>query len=534
MKRILLIVLSVALLSSLMLACSKKPEEPESPEPPVIGEGGVLKLYGIDPITLDPAVSAEMTSHESIAQIFGGLVRLDDNLEPAPDIAERWEMSEDGCTYTFYLRQDVSFHDGRGVTAHDFKYSWERACDPSTGSYVAGTYLGDIVGVKDVLMGMTSEINGVTVVDDYTIQVNIDAPKSYFLSKMTYPTAYVVDKDNVAKGGEWWRKPNGTGPFKLKQWDENDLLVLERNELFHGGIAGVQSVVFQLWSGVPMRMYEMGEIDVTGVGVAYIDRATDKAGPFHQELRVVPELSFSYIGFNHTRPPFDDVNIRRAFTQAIDKDKLVALVSRNLVKRADGILPPGIPGFNENLVGLEFDVNKARELIASSSYGGVSGLPPITVTTSGWGGMISPDLEAIIQEWRNNLEVEVTVRQLEPERFLYHLKEEKDEMYIMGWIADYPHPQDFLEILFRTGIENNFAEYSNPNVDILLDKAAVEADTQLSMELYQQAEQMMVDDAACLPLWFGQNYILVKPYVEGYELNPMGFAMLNKVLIRDE
>jgi len=209
-------------------------------------------------------------------------------------------------------------------------------------------------------------------------------------------------------------------------------------------------------------------------------------------------------------------------------------VSRNLVKRADGILPPGIPGFNENLVGLEFDVNKARELIASSSYGGVSGLPPITVTTSGWGGMISPDLEAIICEWRNNLGVEVMVRQLEPERFLYHLKEEKDEMYIMGWIADYPHPQDFLEILFRTGIENNFAEYSNPDVDILLDKAAVEADTQLSMELYQQVEQMMVDDAACLPLWFGQNYILVKPYVEGYELNPMGFAMLNKVLIRDE
>ena len=129
--------------------------------------------------------------------------------------------------------------------------------------------------------------------------------------------------------------------------------------------------------------------------------------------------------------------------------------------------------------------------------------------------------------------MEVAVRQLEPDRFLYHLKEEKDEMYYMGWVADYPHPQDFLDILFRSGAENNFSEYSHAEVDALLDKAAVEPDNELSLALYQQAEQMLVDDAACLPLWFGQNYILVKPYVDGYELNPMGFAMLNKVSIRE-
>jgi len=338
----------------------------------------------------------------------------------------------------------------------------------------------------------------------------------------------------VETGREWWRKPNGTGPFRLKEWDEDNLLVLERNESYYGDMGGIDLVVFQLWSGVPMRMYETGEIDVTSVYVDYIDKATDRAGPFYQELRVVPELSFSYIGFNTTRPPFDDVNIRRAFTRAIDKDKLVSLVFKNLVQRADGILPPGIPGFNEGLAGLDFDVNRARELIASSKYGGVSGLPPITVTTSGWGGLIASELEAIIQEWRNNLGVEVTVRQLEPQRFLYHLKEEKDEMYYMGWVADYPHPQDFLDILFHTGMENNYGEYSNPEVDALLDRAAVELDYELSLTQYQQAEQKLVDDAACLPLWFGQNYILVKPYVDGYELNPMGFAILNKVSIKSE
>jgi len=283
-----------------------------------------------------------------------------------------------------------------------------------------------------------------------------------------------------------------------------------------------------------MNMYEVGEIDAADVNINYVDKVTDPAGNFYQELQIVPELSFSYIGFNHTGPPFDDANLRRAFSRALDKDKLVSLVFKEMMERADGILPPGIPGFNEDLQGLEFDIEKARGLIASSSYGSVDNLPPITVTTMGWGGLISSSLEAIIYEWRQNLGVEVTVRQLEPEQFLYHLKEEKDELYYMGWVADYPHPQNFLEILFRTGGDNNAGEYSNPEVDDILDRAGVELDYDASLTLYQQAEQMMVEDAACIPLWFPKNYYLVKPHVGGYELTPMGYANLNKVAIERE
>jgi len=349
------------------------------------------------------------------------------------------------------------------------------------------------------------------------------------LSKLTYPTAFVVDRANVESGRGWWQQPNGTGPFKLSQWDKNNLFVLERNELYYGELAKVSLVVFQLWGGVPMNMYETGEIDVTDVYLDYIDKVTDKSGPFYQELAIVPELSFFYIGFNHSKPPFDDVNIRRAFSQAIDKDKLVSLVFRDMVQRADGILPPGMPGFNENLSGLNYDVNKAKELIKASKYRDVSNLPPITITTAGWGGAISQNLEAIVHQWRQNLGVEVEVRQLEPQRFFYYLKQEKDEMFDIGWVADYPHPQDFLDILFHTGVENNYGEYSNPEVDALLERAAVELNREQSLALYQQAEQKMVEDAACLPLWFGENYILVKPYIEGYDLNPLGFAMLNKV-----
>lgn len=519
MKRIRYIVLALVILFSLLVSgCS-------------CGGERVLNLYGVDPYTLDPAVSGEMTSHVYLMQLFSGLVRFDDNLEPAKDIAERWEVSNNGRTYTFYLRPDVKFHDGRQLTAEDFKYSWERACAPQTRSLTAATYLGDIVGVPEVLAGQTTEISGVRVVNDYTLEVTIDAPKSYFLSKLTYPTAFVVDRANVETDGGWWRTPNGTGPFKLKQWQQGELLVLERNELYYGGVAKVNQVVFKLWSGLPMDMYETGEIDVAGVGADYIEKVTDETGPFYLDLSVIPELSFFYIGFNTARPPFDDVNIRRAFSQAIDKDRLISLVFKGTMEPADGILPPGMPGYNEALVGLGYDVAGAKELIADSSYGDVSRLPPITITTIGWGGAISRELEAVIYQWRENLGVEVKVRQLEPERFFYYLAEEKDEMFYTGWIADYPHPQDFLDILFHSGSENNYGQYSNPEVDALLERAGLEPDSSLSLGLYQQAEQRLVENAACIPLGFGRNYVLVKPYVKGYKLNPLGSARLNEVSV---
>lgn len=516
------------LVVNLMLGGCKLPV-PENKNPPP--QGGTLNLYGVDPITLDPAIAGDATSHEYIIQLFSGLLYLDDNLMPVPDIAQRWDISRDGRTYTFYLRRDVKFHNGQAVKAGDFKYSWERAAAPETRSLTAETYLGDIVGVKEVLAGKTKEISGVKVIDDHTLQVTIGAPLSYFLSKLTYPTAFVVNRANVKSGVEWWWEPDGTGPFKLTQWQEKSRLVLGRNELYYGKMAEVGSVVFQLYSGIPMNLYETGKIDVTDVSLTYIDQANDKNGHYYQELVIVPELSFYYIGFDTTRPPFDDVNVRRAFSQAIDKDKLVSLVFRDMTQRADGILPPGIPGYNKDLAGLSFDVNRAKQSIKESRYGDVKNLPPITITTSGQGGDISRDLGAIIYQWRQNLGVEVVVRQLEPERFIYNLKEEKDEMFVLGWIADYPHPQDFLDILFHRGVQNNYGEYSNLEVDALLDKARAEQDVNLSLTLYRQAEQKLVDDAATLPLYFGKNFILVKPYVKGYKLNPLGYARLNMVSV---
>jgi len=516
----LLSILLVALLLSPSIACWSWWSDEDT-----------LRLWDIGPVTLDPAISADMTSHAYVMHIFSGLVRLDQGLDIVPDIAESWDRSPDGKTYTFYLRQGVTFHNGREVKAADFKYSWERACDPDTGSGTAATYLGDIVGANEMLTGEAGGISGVEVIGDYSLRVTIDAPKAYFLDKLAYPTAFVVDGDDVESGEYWWLEPNGTGPFKLREWTPGQQLVLERSQVYYGEPAKLQRVIFSLAAVEPMALYETGQIDVVPVYLAYIDQVRDETNPLHQQLAVTPELSLYYIGFNTVKPPFDDANIRRAFCHAVDKQHIVKVILRDMVSEADGILPPGIPGYDEALEGLDYDVEQAKELIAASKYGDVSSLPPITLTVGGYGNNIPAYLGAIIQEWQQNLGVEISVRQVETDNFIYNLKQEKDEIFTMGWIADYPDPHNFLDILFYTGSEVNICEYSNPDLDALLDQAAIEPDETVRLAMYRQAEQLVVDDAPCLPLWHNSNYIVVKPYVKGYEFSAQGIPDLSKVYI---
>ncbi len=497
-----------------------------------IREPGALNLWDSGPITLDPAIASESISTVYVRQIFSGLVRTGADAQPEPDIAERWQVSDDGKTYTFFLRDGVKFQDGREVTASDFKYSWERACLPKTDSQTAATYLGDIVGVANVLDGKTTEISGVQIIDDHTLKVTIDAPKVFFLSKLTYHATFVVDKANVESGVNWWLKPNGTGPFKLTEWTQNQILTLEPNVLYYGQPAKVK-VIFHLLAGLPMALYELGDIDVAQVDEYNLDRATDPRGPFLNEFHTFPDLSFFYIGFNSQKPPFDDANVRRAFCYAIDKERIIKVILKDSMDKADGILPPSLPGYNDKLVGLDFDVEKAKSLIASSKYGSVANLPPITITDSGLGGNIDEYLGAAIQDWKNNLGVEVSVRQLEPEIFNYVLNQEVDQMYVSGWIADYADPQNFLDTLFHTGAEYNTGKYSNPDVDALLDKAGIEKDEATRLLMYQEAEQKLVDDAACLPLFFGKTYLLVKPYVNNFKLDIQGVPILKEVTVND-
>jgi oligopeptide transport system substrate-binding protein len=497
------------------------------------GCGGLLSsdgltIYGSAPSTLDPAHCMDATSAGYVVEIFSGLVTLDNELNVVADIAESYDISPDGMTYTFYIREGVAFHSGKEVTASDFKYSIERAAGPKTRSEVAEAYLGDIVGFREKLRGEAYEVGGVHVVDEKTIEITIDAPKAYFLAKLTHPSAYVVDRENVESGGDWWKHPNGTGPFKLGEWRQGQQIVLERNDQFYGPIARLDRVTFLL-RGDPMMMYENGDIDITQVGTANIDRVLDPSNPLNGDLVIGPELSVSYVGFNTAMPPFDDYEVRQAFCHAIDKDNIIQVLQKNTVSPASGILPPGMPGYNEELEGLSYNVTRAQQLIAESSYR--DGLPPIVLSVQSFGADVSSIDTAIAWMWQENLGVEVVIEGVEWDTLLDDLRAGELQVFEIGWVADYPDAENFLDLLFHSESGENYTTYINPDVDELLEMARVEGDIDSRLALYQEIEQTIVTEAPWLPLWFGQNYYLVKPEVKGFLPSPMIIPMFKGVWI---
>ncbi len=520
----------LALLSSCLSPTTAPPTAPPVSRP-VGTAGGELTLAGgaYDPPTLDPALAGDASSSFIIRQLFSGLVALDNNLEVVPDLAERWTVSSDGRTYTFSLRPEARFHDGRQVTAADFVYSIERACDPDLGpALLCGTYLGDIVGVPEKRAGRAERIAGLRALDDHTLEITIDAPKAYFLSKLTYNTAYVVDRRNVEQGDDWTEQPNGTGPFRLAEWKHNRRFVLERNERYYGTPPLLDRIIVLMGADAsdPLYLYEQGEIDFTEVGTSVVARLEYEGSPLAGELRVTPELSLSYIGLNTRVPPLDDLYVRQALTMAVDRAKIARVTFEGRLVQAQGILPPGIPGYDETLSGLPYDLDQARRLLAQSRYGGAANVPRITLYTSGDG------LGALCQEvWSKELGLEVELRQVQWADFLDGLDARRYPAFVLSWIADYPDPQNFLEVLLGSGSPNNYVEYANPEVDRLLRQAAVEQDHDRRMDLYRQAERLIVADAPLIPIYHGVTYSLTKPYVRGLEVTPMGLLDLSTIYI---
>ena len=221
------------------------------------------------------------------------------------------------------------------------------------------------------------------------------------------------------------------------------------------------------------------------------------------------------------KPPFDDINVRQALNLAIDKKTLADVVLKKMSQPAKGVLPPGFPGFNPNLKGLDYDPKKALDLIKASKYGDPKKLPEITLYTTGAGGTAGPILTAIVEMIKQTFGIEVAIQQMEFATFLQELNKRPTtfQMYSIGWIADYPDPQDFLEILFHGNSLDNHMGYNNPEVNRLLDQAAVEPDQKKRFDLYAQAEQIIVTDAGWIPLFVGEDYWLTKPYVKDL-INP--------------
>jgi oligopeptide transport system substrate-binding protein len=455
-------------------------------------------------------------------RIYSGLVSLDPNLNLTPDLAKSWTLSADGSVYTFHLRTNARFHDGRPVVAQDVIYSWERAATPATQSNTVLTYLGDILGVAEMHNGKANHISGLKAIDEHTLQVTIDTAKSYFLYKLTLPVAFVLDKKNVESGPQWFRTPNGTGPYKLTRWDSFKLMVYAANPDYYLGAPSIPQIAVQLYTGVGLNLYESGEIDMTAVSSFDTARVLDPADLLHADLRSGVSLCTEYVVFDVTKPPFDDVKVRQAFTLAFDRQKYIDVVKNGIDIPAKGLYPPSLPGYNKNLKSLPYDPKQARQFLAQSKFGGPQGLPPIVYTTQGFGNNIGAGVAAMVQMWEQNLGVKITIENLEPDKYLDMLYSGRHgQIFSSNWCADYPDPENFADLLFHSGAQQNIGNYSSPALDALLEQARGQQDVSKRIQLYQQAEQMIIQDAPALFLSHPVTYMLVKPYVKGFVLTPI-------------
>jgi oligopeptide transport system substrate-binding protein len=458
--------------------------------------------------------------------VFSGLVSFDPHLNLTPDLAETWEVSDDGMVYTFHLRENARFHDGTFITVRDVIYSWERAASPDLASDTVLTYLGDIVGVREMVAGQADHINGLKMVDELTLQVTIDAPKPYFLLKLTFPTAFVVDKENVETGEEWVRTPNGTGPYRMKEWRSNEYIVYEANQDFYLGTPSIPYVVVKLFAGDDLRLFETGDVDVAGVGAYDADRILDPTEPLHSQLVSGVNLCTGYVVFDNTQPPFDDINVRKAFSMAFDRQRYIDVVMRGKALPAMGPFPPGLPGFNYGLQGLPYDPEQARQLLKQSKYGGAEGLPPIVYTNGGIGSYVSSDVAAMAEMWEQNLGVTLTIENIEYNYYYEQIYSgNHGQIFGGGWCADYPDPENFADVLFHSSSNQNQGGYSNPELDVLLEQARVEQDVKKRIAIYQQAEQIIVNDAPVLFTTHSLSYQLVQPYVKGFVFTPISMPI---------
>ncbi len=493
---------------------------------------GRLRLAGNDPVTMDPHLAGDSGSAEFIVEIFSGLLTISPELNIELDLAESFEVSDDGLVYTFTLRDDINFHQGRRVTAEDVRWSLERAASRELASPTALAYLGDIIGVRERFYEGAETITGIEVIDDRTIQFTIDEPKPYFIAKLTYPTAFIVDRQQIeANPRGWTRRPNGTGPYRLQEWRLGQRIVLQANARYHLGAPLLEEVLYELSGGSTLTRFENGELDVSSIGVNDIDRARDPESDLGPLYQVFPQFTISYLALNTNVPPFDDVNVRRALGFSINRTLIAEVTFNNMLAPATGILMPQLPGYTPGDKTFSFDPDEARRLLAASKYGSAENLPEIVLTEVGGGAEGRIDTQAFIQQWREELGIDVRIEQTDFATILARQDEGSLQMFNAGWIMDYPDPEDILDLKFHSGSALNDVNYGNADVDAILEEARVEQDPGRRLELYQQAELLIIEDAAWLPLYFSQSHVVINEDVEGWFEPPMVIPRLRFVSV---
>ncbi len=514
-RRDLLAAALAGMLAPLLIACGEE------------RSGGTLRVQMPLPDDLDPATLQSDLDAQLAVHVYSGLVTLNADGEPIPDLAQRWSLSADGRTYEFPLRPGLRFHNGEQLTAEHIKDTWEHLLDPQFDSPHALLFLGKIAGVAPYRNKIAADISGIRAVNTRTLEIDLNEPDLAFPAKLTHPTTYVQPPSGMRGGAS----PLGSGPFAVVEWVPGRVLTLVRSEDYYGFEPLLDRI--EIYGGVDAQSldrYAGDALDILYVGANDIAAVLDRNNPLHKEVVVHDALEMTFLAMNNRIPPFDDEGVRQAFALAIDRAAIVEQVFAQTVGRATTLLPPSLAR-NGDAETVDFDISKARQTLADSRYGDASNIPELSFIVPGTRGPVPPTVVALINMIRQHLGVDIRIQREVWSTFVENLERRDNpyQLFLFSWHADYPDPQAVLDPLFRSNSVSNYSGYRSPEVDALLLQARGEHDSDRRRQTIADIEQRIAAETPVTPLWHGKSYVLVKPWVRDVQLSATARPWLNRV-----
>ncbi len=474
-----------------------------------------------NPTTLDPALITDVQGGGIAAKLYNGLVRFDEDLKLVPDIARSWSLSADQRTYTFLLRNNVRFSNGRTVNADDVRYSFERVLTPATKAPLTWV-LDKIEGADDYISGKSAKVSGIRVVNDHTLVLRLKRPFGPFLSLLSMVTAYVVPREEVERlGQDFGTHPQGTGPFVLSEWKHGQDLVLESRENYFEGRSKLKGIVYRV---IPEDLtavleFETGRLDVLLVPSAeYRHFTTDPA--WRDLVFGIPGLNSYYLGLNCTRPPFNDPRVRRAMNMAIDREHILNTVFEKRGVLAAGPVPPGLwkNSTAPSARGYSYDPGKAKALISQAGATGAV----IKIYISADPEVL--DIVGVIQSYLAAAGLKAEITQLDWSAFKHAVNKGEPDAFWLSWWADYPDPENFLFPLFHSssvGPSGNRTRLIDKDLDRIIETAQRTTEETKRYRLYQEAEDRIVQNAPWVFMWHRADYFVIQPWVKDFKIYPI-------------
>jgi oligopeptide transport system substrate-binding protein len=512
--------------SALALALGMASATAQETLDPKANQGGAITItYKDDVATLDPAIGYDWQNWSMIKSLFDGLMDYEPGTTKLrPELAESYEISPDGKTFTFKLRKGVKFHNGREMTADDVKYSLDRVTNPKTQSPGAG-FFASINGYEDVAGGKSESLSGVTVVDPSTVKIELSRPDATFLHVMAINFSHVVPKEEVEKyGADFGKHPVGTGAYKMAEWTLGQRLVFERNaDYWHKGLPYIDKITFEIGQEpiVALLRLQNGEVDVPGDGIPPAKFQEVMADP-EQKARVVEggQLQTGYVTMNTEMAPFDNVKVRQAVNMAINKDRIVKLINNRAVP-ANQPLPPSMPGYDKAFSGYAFDVEKAKALLGEAGHPEGFETELFVMNTDP-----NPRIAQAIQQDLSAIGIKASIQSLAQANVIAAGGEKDGAPMIwsggMAWIADFPDPSNFYGPILGCGgaVQGgwNWSWYCNKELDekaaaadSIVDPAKAEERAKLWGDIYAK----IMADAPWAPVFNEQRFTMKSPRMGG-------------------